>query len=128
MEKVYFINFKRFGVNVYGSYEEAEKDLLDFFETGLIRLREDIQTKIVVADLLEVNYSKEGCKTNSALLYYEDELDKDEFWYTYLENAANEHIAFLRKDDEETFGNAKVFELHNVKKFKPALFIIPDED
>jgi hypothetical protein len=128
MEKVYFINFKRFGVNVYGSYEEAENDLFDFFNTGLIRLKEDIQTQIVVADLLEVDYSKEGCKTNSALLYHEDEFDKDEFWYTYLEKAANEQIAFLRKYEEETFGKAKVFELHNVKKFKPALFMIPDEE
>ena len=128
MEKIYFINFKHFGVNVYASYEEAEKDLFDFLETGLIRLKEDIQTQIIVADLLEVDYSKEGCKTNSALLYLEDEFDKDEFWYTYLENAANEQIAFLRKDDEETFGKAKVLELHNVKRFKPALFMVPDED
>lgn len=128
MEKVYFINFKRYGVILYGSFEEAENDLFDCIETGLIRLNDNAQARVIVADALEVNCLKEECKTDSALLVNEDELDEEESWVKYLENAVNEQIAFLRKGDRETFSNVKVFELYNVKKFKPARFMIPDEE
>ena len=128
MEKVYFINFKRYGVILYGSYEEAENDLFDCIETGLVRLNDDIQARVVVADALEINYPKEECKTNSALLLNENEFDEEESWIDYLENAANKHLSFLRKDDEKTFNNIRVFELYNVKKCKPARFLIPDEE
>lgn len=124
MEKVYFINFKRYGVIFYDSYEEAESDLFDAINEGIIRLKDDIQARIVVADALEVK----ECKTDSALLLSENEFDEEENWASYLESAASEQIAFLRKDDEETFSNARVFELYNVKKFKPALFAVPDEE
>lgn len=128
MEKVYFINFKRYGVILYGSYEEAENDLFDCIETGLIRLNDDIQARVVVADALEINYPKEECKTDSALLLNENEFDEEENWIDYLESAANKHIVSLRKDKEKTFNNVRVFELYNVKKFKPARFLISDEE
>lgn len=128
MEKVYFINFKRYGVILYGSFEEAENDLFDCIETGLVRLNDDTQARVIVADALEVNYLEEECKTNSVLLVNEDELDEEESWVKYLENAVNEQIAFLRKGDRETFSNIKVFELYNVKKFKPARFMVPEEE
>lgn len=128
MEKVYFINFKRYGVILYGSYEKAENDLFDCIESGLVRLNDDIQARVFVADALEINCPKEECKTDSALLFHENEFDEEENWIDYLESAANKRISFLCKDDEKTFNNIRVFELYNVKKFKPARFLIPDEE
>ena len=121
MEKVYFITYD-YGYNtaLFNSFEEAEKDYLEYSEYQPLNINGC--ERIFVADAMEIDFFVEECKTNTALF-----VNEDTGWAEYLEKEVNEEIAELRKYKED-YPNARLFELHNVKKFKPKTIFVLDEE
>lgn len=119
MEKIYFVNFKDYDA-VFNSFEKAEECYLEYSEDEPLEL--DGSERIIIADAMEIDFFVEECKTNTALFF-----DEDGGWTIYLEEEVNEEIAELRKYKEE-YPNARLFELRNVKKFKPKMVFVLDEE
>jgi hypothetical protein len=119
MEKIYFVNFKDYDA-VFDSFEKAEECYLEYSEDVPIEL--DGSERIVEADAMEIDFLVEECKTNTALF-----IDEDTGWVVYLKKEVNEEIAELRKYNDD-YPNARLFELRNVKKFKPKTVFVLDEE
>ena len=118
MEKIYFVNFKDYDA-VFDSFEKAEECYLEYSEDEPMEL--DGSERIIVADAMEFDFLVEECKTNTALFV------DDSGWVVYLEEEINEEIADLRKYNDY-YVNGRLFELRNVKKFKPKTVFVLDEE
>jgi hypothetical protein len=119
MEKICFVAYHNYDVVLYDSFEEAKEGYLEYSDDQPLDV--DGSERIVVADAMEIDFLAEECKTDTALF-----IDEDTDWVVYLEKEVNEEIAELRKYKD--YPNARLFELRNVKKFKPKTVFVLDEE
>jgi hypothetical protein len=119
MEKICFVAYHNYDVVLHDSFEEAEERYLEYSDDQPLDV--DGSERIVVADAMEIDFLAEECKTDTALF-----IDEDTDWVVYLEKEVNEEIAELRKYND--YPNARLFELRNVKKFKPKTVFVLDEE
>lgn len=107
-------------VLMYNSYEEAESD---FFKSAENRPFYSVEEeRLVTADAMEIDFPAEKCKVNSALV-----IDQETCLNFFLEDEnINEAITACFEDYGLGWATTIVYELYNVKKFKPKMILVKE--